>query len=241
MANEISKLPSSSINEIKKIIQGYGISNENATLKEIAKIVSISDTAISSNNGFLVSIGIIQGAKTKTITPLGARLARALEHDQKEDVIICWQEIISNNEFLSNIISTIRIKNGMTLDELVSHILYASGDTKNQKTEIGARSVANIIIESKMVHEENGKIIINKEITQEKPYQKTDQPEQPKDASIEKPLSFEFNKDLKNQKTLPTITISLNLQIPETENITVYENLFKALYENLINPKNNEY
>ena len=38
------------------------------------------------------------------------------------------------------------------------------------------------------------------------------------------------------QLNIPTIAINIQLQIPETENADVYENLFKALRKHLLNP-----
>jgi hypothetical protein len=37
---------------------------------------------------------------------------------------------------------------------------------------------------------------------------------------------------------VPTIAINLQLQLPETENAAVYENLFKSLRKHLLTPEN---
>lgn len=62
------KLPSSSLDEIFKVIQGYASFGKLASLSDISKNTGMHSTAISKNVGFLLSLGILEGGKNKGLT-----------------------------------------------------------------------------------------------------------------------------------------------------------------------------
>ena len=59
---EIFKLPSSSYEELLKLIQAYANAKEGAalTLDQITQATGVPRTSVSKNNGFLVQTGLIQ-------------------------------------------------------------------------------------------------------------------------------------------------------------------------------------
>src|SRR6266568_2786919 len=84
------RLPRSSYNELVKIIMAYARANKPASLEEISHLCGINRVAISANNAFLSSAGIIEGGKAKFATSKGLKLARALEHDFAEEITQSW-------------------------------------------------------------------------------------------------------------------------------------------------------
>lgn len=125
MSDNIS-LPSSSYEEIVKIIKAYSHQNGPASLDDVSKLAGMHRTAISGSNKFLVETGLISTGNKKTMTELGKRLGRALEHNQVYDIKSCWKEVVSGNEVFAGLVTTVRIKDGMTAESLASHTLYVS-------------------------------------------------------------------------------------------------------------------
>jgi hypothetical protein len=90
MADEFP-LPSSSYKELIKIIRAYGrIGSEPASLGDVAKPAVMNETSVSGNNKFLISLEIIKAGQKKTITPLGAELSKALDHDMADEIAAKW-------------------------------------------------------------------------------------------------------------------------------------------------------
>jgi hypothetical protein len=142
-----------------KIIQAYGKVSKPAPLEEITQISGVHHTIVSRNNGFLLSVGIIEGGKTKAPTPLGTRLALALGHNIPEEISSVWREAIQANEFLMKMLSAVRIRKGMDLGTLQGHIAYSAGELKTQRTTAGANAVIDILRAAGLVVEEDGRIV----------------------------------------------------------------------------------
>src|SRR5579863_788733 len=122
MADVGFPLPISSHRELVKIIQAYGRVGTEASLADVAQLAVMNETRVSANNGFLVSIGVIQGTKKKAITPLGADLARALEHEDSlpEEAANKWRAVVEVNDFLQKVIAAVRIRKSMDESSLES-------------------------------------------------------------------------------------------------------------------------
>jgi hypothetical protein len=152
-------LPGSSYKELIKIIQGYGSVDDNATPSDVARVVSVHETIVSKNNRFLGSIGIIQGGKKKTMTPIGRDLAHALNHDIKDDIAAKWREIVETNDFLQKVVAAVRIRKGMDESTLESHVAYSAGQPKTPAVSTGAGTVVDILRAAELLKEEAGNLI----------------------------------------------------------------------------------
>jgi hypothetical protein len=240
MAEEIS-LPSSSRGELEKIIKGYGHVGKEVDLDTLSKLTAIGRTTISANNPFLSQVGIITGGKKKQITESGKKLARAFEHNIQEQISTSWREVVRSNEFLSNVVSTIRIKGGMTPEDVMGHILFASGAKNTQPNRTGAKTVAELLILSGLVEENNGKL----QVASPTPQATTKEDaalggstgvaaETPAQAATggagAPPMIVQVPSSV---LASPTIAINIQLQLPETDKPEVYEELFKALRRHL--------
>lgn len=241
-------LPSSSFDELVKIIKGYSHASRGASLDEIAKLTGLNKFAISGNNKFLSDIGLIEGGRAKSSTDLGVKLARALDHSQIQDAKQCWSDAVSSNEGVSRLVTVVRIKGGMSIDDLAAHILYVSGQGNNAKNRAGSRTVVEILIQADLLENVDGALKVatpsDESITGNEDSEeigKANVATAPKShvaESNEKPDSRPPEINLSGLTTPPQIAINIQLHLPETDNAEVYEKLFKALKDNLLSGNN---
>ncbi|WP_275547007.1 hypothetical protein [Pseudomonas sp. Marseille-Q0931] len=191
------------------------------------------------NNPFLFQVGIIAGGKKKQITDMGRKLSRALDHNLPEQISECWREVIRGNEFLSNIISTIRIKNGMAVDDLIGHVLYASGAKNTKANRTGAKTVADLLIVSNLVEDDAGKLRVATPVPQSSSSESEESPAPQLNHPVSSadvpslPLPAAPVLSTSTNPVSPTIAINIQLQLPETDKPEVYDELFKALRRHL--------
>lgn len=159
MADEVFKLPGSSYSEIAKIIRAYGHAHDEATLDDVASRAAVDKTFVSRNNGFLISLGILFGGKKKSLTPEGRELSTALDHELIEKIQEAWRNLVEENEFLKKIVSAVRIRNGMDPSQLRAHIAYTAGVPKKPIAMTGSNAIIDILRQSGMLTEKDGKII----------------------------------------------------------------------------------
>lgn len=158
------KLPASSYEELVKIIKAYGQVNEPASIEEVSKLCGIHPSQISRNSGFLLGVGIIEGGKAKVATEKGKKLSRALVHEINEEISRIWQEIITENDFMAKMVAAIKIRKGMDIQSLQSHIAYSSGQNNNQYVRTGSAVIVELLKIAGLIEEVDGKIIAkNKE------------------------------------------------------------------------------
>ena len=237
MSDKLS-LPASSYDQLTKIIRGYSLSSENIGLDELAKLVGISKTRVSANHKLLIEIGLITGGNKKSATPLGKNLGHAIEHNQEEDIRSAWQKAIKGNERMSSLITTVSIKGGMSPDELLSHILYVLERKSNKDNRRGARTISDILVASGLLEEQDDQLKVPKPIVGNG--NEASEISDTSPGAVEEEINNEQEISEIKQPTvplnIPTVAINIQLQIPETENADVYENLFKALRKHLLNP-----
>ena len=236
---EAFSLPSSSFEELQKIIKGYGHSGENASLDDLAKLTGINKTVISPNHKFLAQIGIITGGRAKSATELGKRLSRALDHNHDSDVTKYWREAVQSNEAVSSLVTTIRIKGGMSEEDFTRHVLYVSCQSNSSRNRTGARSVVDILTVACLIEEdEDGRLRVAVPT---------------ESASVSDSSIPEAGESIRETSTpataippailvpptgvTPQIAINIQLHLPDTTDSEVYEKLFRALREQLISPK----
>lgn len=247
MATEFN-LPGSSFEEIQKILKGYSNAQEQASLDQLSKLTGLHATVISRNNKFLSDIGLIAGGMKKTATELGKKLGRALEHKQHSDAEGYWKEAVQTNEKVAGLVTTVRIKDGMTESEFSAHVLYVSGQKNNAGNKTGARCVVDVLLAAKLLQEENGKLVVSSAPAKDVPedLEPTSPAAQPvasasrngNGVGAEPPLPLPSLPSIPQTGTLtPQIAINIQLHLPETDNAEVYEKLFKALREHLLSPQ----
>ncbi len=244
MATEFN-LPGSSFEEVQKILKGYSSAPDQASLDNLARLTGIHKTIISRNNKFLTDIGLITGGMKKSATELGKKLGRALDHKQMEDAQNYWKEAIQGNEKVSGLVTTVRIKGGMTEKDFSDHVLYVSGQKNTSGNKTGARCVVDVLLAAKLLEEENGKLVVSAAPTKElladtKPTAVSSDASTTEEAEDRNGLGTlppTLPPIPNNANLTPQIAINIQLHLPETENAEVYEKLFKALREHLLSPR----
>jgi hypothetical protein len=111
---------------------------------------------VSSNNGFLVSLGVIEGGNAKHLTPIGVRAALALDHPGAPEAMEAWTDVAQGNPDLERIVDAVRIRQGMDEDALLSHIVLSAGVPKTSRWLTGARTVVDILQFAGLVVENDG-------------------------------------------------------------------------------------
>ena len=253
MGDAIS-LPASSLGELEKVIKGYGHSGKEIDLTSLSKLTGINRTSISTNNPFLAEAGIVTSGKKKKITDEGLKLARALDHNQSEHVSAAWRKVVRESEFLSNIVSTIRIKGGMSVEDASSHVLYAAAAKNTKGNRTGARTIVDVLVMTGLITNEDGTLKVAKTTPDEAP---TDDEPAPDGDQNEEEIAdktqfgqasgqenhFANVGSLSGQiqgSGSPTIAINIELHLPATDNPDVYDQLFKSLRKNLLSPENED-
>lgn len=238
-SKESFPLPSSPFEELSTIIQAYGRKGDNVSLAEVSRLTGVSETTISRNNGFLMAAGLVTGGGAKSATDLGKRLGLALEHDQAEDVHTCVTEMVQNVQFLIDVLSPVRMKKGNTEAELVGHILYAAGVSKDSRKSPGAHAIVQLFLKAGLLTDDNGTLrleAVSGQPAKSTPNNGQEQPTEPaaQPAPVAQPTaSVPFTST--TAATGPfAIAINIQLELPASTDPAVYENLFKALKKHLL-------
>jgi len=202
--NDRFKLPASSLDEVFKVVQGYTSFGKLASLSDISKNTGMHETAISKNVGFLLSIGVLQGGRDKSITELGRNLGLALLHNVQEDIEAILSDIVAGDEFLRNVLAAVRIRKGMDESSLRSHIAYSAGLSKNVSTA-GTGAVIELLKRSGNLKAEDGKLVVSSPIA--------------RPTSVEIPPSQERGDTISTQSVVRTIettspfSISIKIEV----------------------------
>jgi hypothetical protein len=159
MPDEKFKMPLSSYEELSKVIKSYGHFSQPANLDEVSRLAGLHRTVISRNAGFLTSVGILEPGAKKLATSVGRELARALEHEMPNEIRLWWRRVIEQTEFLTKLLTAIKIRGGMDQSTLEAHIAYSAGQPKKSQFMTGARTIIDILRAAEAVREADGKIV----------------------------------------------------------------------------------
>lgn len=167
---DVFKLPVSSYEELVKLVQAYASEKEGAllSLDDISKSTGIARTVVSANNGFFVQIGLITEGNKKAATENGRQLGRAYASKVDYEVRRIWRDVVSENDFLSRMVSAVRIRNGMDRANFLNHIIYSSGQKENKQSRTGAGAIVEVLKIAEILSETDGKLTVN-ELLQEQP------------------------------------------------------------------------
>ncbi len=202
--NDRFKLPGSSLDEVFKVVQGYVSFGKTASLADIAKNTGMHESSISRNVGFLLSIGILQGGRDKSVTELGKNLGLALLHNIQEDIEAILSDIVAQDEFLKNVLAAVRIRKGMDESSLRSHIAYSAGLSKNVSTA-GTGAVIELLKRSGNLKAEDGKLVVSSPIA--------------RPTTVDVPASQERGEPIATQSVIRTIeaaspfSISITIEV----------------------------
>ena len=125
----------------------------------MGKLDSVHQSSVSRNNAFLTEIGVLQGESKKLITRRGRSLAVALAHNDNVGVRSNWRAIVAASEFLQNVVSAVKLREGMLYPTVQAYIAHAAGQPRNKPVMNGAGAIIEILKASGMLKEEAGELV----------------------------------------------------------------------------------
>lgn len=166
----VMELPSSGYKILRLIIIGYlhqgGSDRKPATYEEVSKSTSVNPTMVSANNKALAALGIVEksgGRGSYRLTSEGYELARALEFEETQLTRRALEPILRQNTTISQAVNAVRAKNGMSIEDFVSHLVYVAG-AKNTKSNLtGARAVLEMLLVAGILQQSDDRVVVSPE------------------------------------------------------------------------------
>ena len=160
MAEDFS-LPKSSFGELLKMVQAYAVADQRSKgepllVPEVANAAGVHRSLLSRNSKFFQSLGIIQGGQKKTLTDSGRALGLAASHSDEDRIRSSLARLVDDSDFLSRIVSAVRIRGGMDHPTLLSHIGITAGAPKSSETTTGATAIVQLLIAAGRLLDEGG-------------------------------------------------------------------------------------
>ncbi len=121
-------LPGSSWETVKKIIRAFHAAHdqEDPTVESIAHLAGVPRPVVSTNNGFLRSLGIIQPEQWK-LTDIGSRYALGLTMGNVVMSSQALREAIRGNETLTKLVGILNARGAMDLDTFKAEAMLLFG------------------------------------------------------------------------------------------------------------------
>ena len=247
MADDEFRLPASQLGDLERIIAGYasrskedGVSND-----DVESACGIDSTTVSRNNRFLEQVDILEKVSrgSRRITKKGEKLGKAVEVGIEEDVSSYWRKVIQDNEFLSEQLTLVRL-NDIGKSELAKRILLNSNTSTTSRMKTGSKTLVDIYEKAGLIEiDEDNKLRVSTS-----PGKKTKRPSNSKgntnndgkpaqelaERREDTPESPRGDSAVYTDDT--SININIQLELPETSNPEVYDELFRSLRENLLSP-----
>jgi hypothetical protein len=159
MAEREFRLPGSPYEELVNIIVAYGTRDDAARTADVGKLDSVHQSSVSRNNAFLTEIGVLQGESKKMITRRGRALAVALARKDRGEIRSNWRAIVAASEFLQNVVSAVKLREGMLYPTVQAYIAHAAGQPRNKPVMNGAGAIVEILKAAGMLREEAGELV----------------------------------------------------------------------------------
>ena len=169
MAERYFRLPGSPYEDLVKILVAYGTRDEASTTGDVGKLDSVHQSSVSRNNAFLTEIGVLQGETKKLITPRGRSLALALAGKDHLEIRSNWRAVAAASEFLQNVVSAVKLREGMLYPTVQAYIAHAAGQPRNKPVMTGAGAIIEILKTAGLLKEEAGELVA--------PFEKEPEPE----------------------------------------------------------------
>jgi len=155
MPDKEFKLPHSSFNELKKLLIAFAKSKSPNSLDDLNKLTGIHKTLISSNNGFLESIGVITCGNKKEATETGKKLGIALSNSMEDEAAEQLRSLLTENQFIESMITALSIK-PRSKEDFQSHIAYSLGKEHKGRNATGCATLVELFQIADIVEENEG-------------------------------------------------------------------------------------
>ena len=239
-------LPGSGYEVITKILHAYALcGGKPASLADVASKAGVDKTVVSRNNGFLNSLGLLSGGKSKSLTEEGKELAIALGNDMEEDAALSWRRTFLSASSTKPVIDMLQVQKQIPKEQFVGKVASTLGIVSGKAgVSVGINTLAEILLRSGLLKDSDGKYSIvsgildapieESEETQQEgtivnektPLQPT---EQPQNVFQERASA----RDVAAKFQIP-IHVNIELHLPASSEQAVYDALFKSIRENLM-------
>ena len=242
--DDMFALPGASLESIKKILEAYGTRRSVMAIGDVATMLNTDKSAVSRNSRFLLGTGLLTPGATRTLTPEGREIVTAMAIGDEETVRQCWSRIVSRTPFLQNRLATLSLKGPLSREKFTRLILETSGRSKTTSGRAGARAVVDLLVEAGRIHDDAGSLTVvpeeepGPEITVTAEPSRSDAPPPERETSAgATSAQVPVSGSAPVISSPPTIAINIQLHIPETRDDEVYQKLFRALREELLQPR----
>lgn len=208
------RLPGSPYEELASIIVAYGTRDDASRTGDVGKLDSVHQSSVSRTNGFLTEIGVLQGETKKLITRRGRSLALALARKDREAIRSNWREVVGSTEFLQNVVSAVKLREGMLTQTVQAYIAHAAGQPRNKPVMTGAGAIVEILKTAGLLQEEAGELVATFDEPPEPP--EPAPPEGPEERPAEVSATVEALPSAP-AGTAPTVTIHVQVRCTADE------------------------
>lgn len=215
MAEEF-RLPGSTYEELVNIIVAYGTRNEAANPGDVSKLNSVHQSSVSRNNAFLEGIGVLKGEREKLVTRRGRALALALARRDQEGIRTNWRQVVSTSEFLQNVVSAVKLREGMLYPTVQAYIAHSAGQPRNKPVMTGAGALVEILKAAGLLKEDAGELVatFDEDFEPEAPF--SEEPAGPEDTEpVQTPVSATVETG--ESSGAPAVQIHLHVQCSPEE------------------------
>ena len=209
MAERQFRLPGSPYEELASIIVAYGTRDDASRTGDVGKLDSVHQSSVSRTNGFLTEIGVLQGETKKVITRRGRALALALARKDRDGIRANWREVVGSTEFLQNVVSAVKLREGMLYPTVQAYIAHAAGQPRNNPVMTGAGAIVEILKTAGLLRDEAGELVATFDEWPE-PEEPSPPEETPKDPSAEVSATVEA---LPSTPAGPAPAVTIHVQV----------------------------
>jgi hypothetical protein len=209
MAERQFRLPGSPYEELASIIVAYGTRDDASRTGDVGKLDSVHQSSVSRTNGFLTEIGVLQGETKKVITRRGRALALALARKDRDGIRANWREVVGSTEFLQNVVSAVKLREGMLYPTVQAYIAHAAGQPRNNPVMTGAGAIVEILKTAGLLREEAGELVATFDEWPE-PEEPSPPEETPKEPSAEVSATVEA---LPSTPAGPAPAVTIHVQV----------------------------
>jgi hypothetical protein len=202
-------LPGSPYEELASIIVAYGTRDDASRTGDVGKLDSVHQSSVSRTNGFLTEIGVLQGETKKVITRRGRALALALARKDRDGIRANWREVVGSTEFLQNVVSAVKLREGMLYPTVQAYIAHAAGQPRNNPVMTGAGAIVEILKTAGLLREEAGELVATFDEWPE-PEEPSPPEETPKEPSAEVSATVEA---LPSTPAGPAPAVTIHVQV----------------------------
>lgn len=156
MAERGFRLPGASYEDLANIIIAYGTRDEASNPGDVRKLDAVHRSSASRTNGFLVDIGILRGEREKLVTRRGRELGVALYDRDLTETESLWRKVVSTSEFLQNVVSAVKMQDGVSYEGVQAYIAHAAGQPRNKPVMIGSSTIIEILKVASLFDENEG-------------------------------------------------------------------------------------